>query len=58
MDINKKVENIKEFEERKKEVTEHLTQYINDASKIIGRMYKCHVDCKVEINIIPIEDKK
>jgi len=56
--MNDKQDNIKEFEKKKKEITEYLTHQIDISSEILGRAYGCFVDCKVELNIIPIEDKK
>jgi len=55
--MNDKQDNIKEFEKKKKEITEYLTHQIDISSEILGRAYGCFVDCKVELNIIPIEEQ-
>ena len=55
--MNKKAENIEEYEKKKKEIAHYLLQQIGVSSEILGRIYHVFVDVKAEINIIPLGDQ-
>ena len=58
IDMNEKRKNIKEYEEKKEEITKYLTQQIDLTSAILERAYNCFVDCRATVDIIPIEKKR